>query len=438
MGKKKILVILLLVCLSTILIAQNIDNYDYRPAPENLRSRKWFKNAKFGMFIHWGVYSVLGDGEWVMEHQEIKKDDYEKLTKFFNPTKFNAEKWVSLAKEAGMKYITITTKHHDGFCVFNSDLTNYDIVDSTPYGKDIIKELAEECHKQGIKLFFYYSQLDWHHNDYYPRGRTGKHTGRPEEGDWNNYIDYMNGQLEELLTNYGDVAGIWFDGYWDKKDANWRLKETYSLIHELQPDALIGSNHHEKPNPGEDIQMFEKGLPGQSPMQAEENAGLGNLPYETCETINKSWGFDLQDNNFKSKEKLVGYLVESAGYNSNLLLNVGPMPNGEIQKEFRRRLKKIGNWIDQYGETIYGTRGGPAKPQNWGVTTQKEDKFYIHLLDPKGKSILLPKIDKEINSIQTFDQNKKVSYTQTKHGIVIKIPEKAKEKIDAVLEVETK
>lgn len=438
MGKKKILVILLLVCLSTILIAQNIDNYDYRPAPENLRSRKWFKNAKFGMFIHWGVYSVLGDGEWVMEHQEIKKDDYEKLTKFFNPTKFNAEKWVSLAKEAGMKYITITTKHHDGFCVFNSDLTNYDIVDSTPYGKDIIKELAEECHEQGIKLFFYYSQLDWHHNDYYPRGRTGKHTGRPEEGDWNNYIDYMNGQLEELLTNYGDVAGIWFDGYWDKKDANWRLKETYSLIHELQPDALIGSNHHEKPNPGEDIQMFEKGLPGQSPMQAEENAGLGNLPYETCETINKSWGFDLQDNNFKSKEKLVGYLVESAGYNSNLLLNVGPMPNGEIQKEFRRRLKKIGNWIDQYGETIYGTRGGPAKPQNWGVTTQKEDKFYIHLLDPKGKSILLPKIDKEINSIQTFDQNKKVSYTQTKHGIVIKIPEKAKEKIDAVLEVETK
>ena len=438
MGKKKNSVILLLVCLTTVVFAQDIDNYSYRPAPENLRSRKWFKNAKFGMFIHWGVYSVLGDGEWVMEHQEIKKDDYEKLTKFFNPTKFNAEKWVSLAKEAGMKYITITTKHHDGFCMFNSDLTNYDIVDSTPYGKDIIKELAEECHKQGIKLFFYYSQLDWHHNDYYPRGRTGKHTGRPEEGDWNNYIDYMNGQLKELLTNYGDVAGIWFDGYWDKKDANWRLKETYSLIHELQPDALIGSNHHEKPNPGEDIQMFEKGLPGQSPMQAEENAGLGNLPYETCETINKSWGFDLQDNNFKSKEKLVEYLVESAGYNSNLLLNVGPMPDGEIQKEFRRRLKKIGNWIDQYGETIYGTRGGPAKPQNWGVTTQKEDKFYIHLLDPKGKSILLPKIDKEINSIQTFDQNKKVSYTQTKHGIVIKIPEKAKEKIDAVLEVETK
>ena len=203
----------------------------YAPAPENLKAREWFQDAKFGLFVHWGVYSVLGDGEWVMNNQKIPVADYEKLPALFNPEQFDAAEWVAMVKAAGMKYITITSKHHDGFAMFDSKVTDWDIVDRTPYRKDVLKPLADECRKQGIKLFFYYSQLDWHHPDYYPRGRTGNDAGRPDAGDWNKYIDYMDAQLTELLTNYGEIGGIWFDGWWDRPDADWRLEETYALIH---------------------------------------------------------------------------------------------------------------------------------------------------------------------------------------------------------------
>ncbi len=217
---------------------------NYSPSPENLKSREWFQDARFGLFIHWGVYSVLGDGEWVMNTQEIDKKTYEKLPDFFNPVNYDPKEWVSMAKAAGMKYITITSKHHDGFAMFDSKLTDWDIVDRTPYKKDVIKMLAEECRKEGIKLFFYHSQLDWYQENYYPRGNTGITAGRPQSGDWYKYLDYMDGQLTELLTNYGEIGGIWFDGFWDKKDADWRLDKTYSLIHSLQPGCMVGSNHH--------------------------------------------------------------------------------------------------------------------------------------------------------------------------------------------------
>src|SRR5579862_7365578 len=215
----------------------------YQPADSNLQARTWFQDAKFGMFIHWGVYSVLGKGEWVMNNDKIPVSEYEKLAPQFNPTEFNAAEWVSLAKAAGMKYITITSKHHDGFAMFATKQNKWNIVDATPYAKDPLKMLADECHKQGIKLFFYHSQLDWHNPDYFPLGRTGHSAGRPSGGNWNRYLDYMDAQLTELLTNYGDVAGIWFDGMWDKPDADWQLARTYSLIHKLQPAALVGSNH---------------------------------------------------------------------------------------------------------------------------------------------------------------------------------------------------
>ena len=216
----------------------------YQPSPENLQARREFQDMKFGMFIHWGVYSVLGDGEWVFHNRKLMVDEYNKLPRFFDPEKFDAKTWVSLAKAAGMKYITITSRHHDGFAMFDSKISDWNIVQRTPYGKDPLKMLAEEAHRQGIKLFFYYSQLDWHNPDYYPLGSTGHASGRPAGGDFNRYLDYMDAQLRELLTNYGEIGGIWFDGMWDKPDAEWRLNKTYSLIHSLQPAALVGSNHH--------------------------------------------------------------------------------------------------------------------------------------------------------------------------------------------------
>ena len=347
----------------------------YIPSQENLEARKWFEEARFGLFIHWGVYSVLGDGEWVMNNQDISIKEYEKLPSFFNPTAFKAKEWVMMAKDAGMKYITITSRHHDGFSMFDSNATDYTIVKKSPYKKDILKLLAEECHKEGIKLFFYYSQLDWYRDDYFPRGRTGNGIEGRNEGKWENYISFMKAQLTELLTNYGEIGGIWFDGQWDqhewdgkrfgKLNADFKLDEVYSLIHRLQPKALIGSNHHLAPNSGEDFQMFEKDLPGKGTKNfATSNDAIGNLPLEVCETINGSWGFNLKDRKHKSKKELIQYLVKAAGYGSNLLLNVGPMPNGKIQEEHIKSLKEIGVWISKNGETIYKTKKGPIEPSD--------------------------------------------------------------------------
>ena len=411
----------------------------YKPTPENMKNREWFQDAKFGLFIHWGVYSVLGDGEWVMNNKEIPIATYEKLPAFFNPTEFDPAGWVQMAKEAGMKYITITSKHHDGFAMFDSKVSDYNIVKETPCGKDVLKMLADECKKQGIKLFFYHSQLDWHHPDYFPRGFTGGNwTGREEKGDMNKYLDYMDAQLTELLTNYGEVGGIWFDGMWDKKDAEWRLNKTYSLIHQLQPGALVGSNHHRAPYEGEDFQMFEKDLPGHNTTGFAPEQKVGDLPKETCETINNSWGFSLRDASNKSRKELIQYLVKAAGYGSNFLLNVGPMPNGKIQPEHIELLKQMGEWTKQYGETIYGTRGGPLSAREWGVMTQTGTKIYVHILNWQDETLTLPKLGKKVITAKLFIDKSAIKFLENDFGLSLQIPKAKMNNVDAVVELEVK
>ncbi len=419
----------------------------YKPSIENLKAREWFEDAKFGMFIHWGVYSVLGDGEWVMNNQNISVSEYEKLPTFFNPIDFDANKWVSLAKSAGMKYITITSRHHDGFSMFDSKATDYDIVDRTPYKKDVLKLLAEECHKQGIKLFFYYSLLDWNRDDYFPRGRTGKGINGRKEGKWEDYIAFMKFQLRELLTNYGPIGGIWFDGHWDQKawDGNsfsgeslvdWHYDEIYGMIHELQPKALIGNNHHIGVIDGEDFQMFEKDLPGKnSTGWGTPEDQIGRLPLEVCETINGSWGFNLQDRKHKSKERLIQYLVNAAGYGSNFLLNVGPMPNGKIQLNHQESLKEIGSWLKKYGETIYGTKKGPISPNDRFVSTQKDNKVYIHLFDYKTKFLHVEDFPYEIKNIVGYENKKVLGFKKNRFGLTIDLSKLEMNKIDNVIQI---
>jgi alpha-L-fucosidase len=409
---------------------------NYTPTRENLKARAWFQDAKFGMFIHWGVYSVLCDGEWNMETRPINRTDYAKLPAFFNPIKFDPAAWVALAKAAGMKYVTITSKHHDGFAMFDSKLTDWNVVARTPYGRDVIGMLAAECHKQGIKLFLYHSQLDWHSTDYFPRGRTGYHTGRPDSGNWDAYLNFMDGQLRELLTNYGEIGGIWFDGMWDKPDANWHLDRTYALIHQLQPQALVGSNHHKFPFPGEDFQMFEKDLPGQHTTGFNPDQSVSTLPLETAETMNNSWGFNLTDEYYKSAGDLIRYLVRAAGANANFLLNVGPMPNGEIQSEFVQRLTEVGQWMKQYGDSIYGTRGGPVAPGPWGVTTQRGSTVYVHVLDWNQPVLALAGMPQPVHSARLLRDGSSIELSAVKGGLVLKIPEPRPDEVDRVIVLE--
>ena len=234
-------------------------------SPERMAARAWYQNAKFGMFIHWGVYSQLGQGEWVMQVRGIPVDSYEWLASAFNPIKFNAHDWVATAKAAGMQYITITSRHHDGFSMFKSNVTPYNIVDFTPFKRDLLKGARRRMPEAGPQAVLL---LPHSSTGIIPtsslRGGTGLASGRPESGDWNKYLDFMDAQLTELLTNYGPIGGIWFDGMWDKPTADWRLQRTYDLIHRLQPSALIVPNHHKAPLPGEDVQTFEQDLPEQT------------------------------------------------------------------------------------------------------------------------------------------------------------------------------
>ena len=424
---KLTLIFLLATC---VLCAQT-----YTPTPDNLKARTWFQDAKFGLFVHWGVYSVIGDGEWVMNNHKIDKKTYQKLPNFFNPTEFDPKEWVAIVKAAGMKYITITSKHHDGFAMFDSKQTDWDIVDRTPYKKDVLKMLADECRKQGIKLFFYHSHLDWFQDDYFPRGRTGLSSERPDKGDFNKYLDFMDAQLTELLTNYGEIAGIWFDGWWDKKDADWRLEKTYQLIHKLQPQCLIGNNHHQAPKNGEDFQMFEKDLPGKNTAGFNAESIVGKLPLETCETMNNSWGFSLQDSKYKSTKNLVQYLIKAAGNDANFLLNVGPMPNGKIQPEFVQTLKEMGQWMAKYGETIQGTRGGPIEQKSWGVSTQKDKKVFLHVLKAEDSNLLLSGFTQKVNSVSVFGTMTKLKFKQDAFGTTVELPTKLDE-IDTILVIE--
>lgn len=407
---------------------------DYQPSSENLQARREFQDMKFGMFIHWGVYSVLGDGEWVLHNRKLKLDEYNRLPAFFDPEKFDAKTWVALAKAAGMKYITITSRHHDGFAMFDSKVSDWNIVQRTPYKKDPLKMLADECHRQGIKLFFYYSQLDWHNPDYYPRGATNWDNGRPDHGDFNAYLDtYMDGQLTELLTNYGPIGGIWFDGMWDKPDADWHLPKTYALIHQLQPAALIIPNHHQTPRPGEDVQTFERDLPGENTAGFNTKYVSTKLPLESCDTLNDNWGFNIGDSNYKSPADVERRLARAAGNNSNLLLNIGPYPNGEIDPQFATRLQAVGEWLSKYGDSIYGTRGGPVPPGDWGVTTQKDNQIYVHVLNWGAPLLALPPIGSKVAGARSLLDGASVDFTQNSDGLILKVPPAKKEEVDRVI-----
>ena len=432
--KTHLLALALLVgaCLSLPVRAQS-----YTPTEENLKSRQEFRDARFGIFLHWGLYAMLATGEWTMTNNNLNYKEYAKLAGGFSPSKFNAAEWVAAIKASGAKYICFTSRHHEGFSMFDTKYSDYNVVDATPFKRDILKELADECHKQGIRLHLYYSHLDWYREDY-PWGRTGRGTGRPDaKGNWPSYYQFMNNQLTELLTNYGPIGAIWFDGWWDQDqnpDFDWQLPGQYELIHKLQPACLVGNNHHQVPFEGEDIQIFERDLPG------ENKAGLSgqdisSLPLETCETMNGMWGYKITDQNYKSTKTLIHYLVKAAGKDANLLMNIGPQPDGCLPQVAVERLKEMGEWMKTYGETIYGTRGGCVAPHPWGVTTQKGDRLFVHILDLQDKALFLPLEGQKVKRAMDFASRQALKFKRVDGGIVLQLDEVPTE-VDKVVELQ--
>jgi alpha-L-fucosidase len=428
---------LIALLIATSLLSVTYSQTTYTPTAENLKNRQEFQDRKFGMFIHWGIYSLLADGEWVMFNKKIPYEKYSRIANGFYPHDFNATEWVQIAKSAGMKYITITSRHHDGFSMFNTKASTYNIMEATPYKKDPMKDLAAACKAEGMKLNFYYSLLDWGRKDY----GFGKKivNGKPEDTDWDSYINFMKAQLTELLTNYGDVVGgIWFDGDWERKTANWRYEEIYQLIHRLRPEVMISNNHHADIKPGEDYQAFEKDLPG-SNSHGWGTGGVSNLPLETCETINGSWGYNITDKNYKTVKAIVQYLVKAAGHNANFLLNVGPQADGKIQQEFVDTLKKVGEWLQKNGESIYGTRGNVVPTQEWGTVTIKDKKMFIHILKtPSQDFLFLPRITQKVTAVHSFSTKQALKWKQQPEGLFVYLDTNPLNENDEIIEVTTR
>ncbi len=432
MTLKQVTLSVLSLLVATMAIAQG-----YQPTPENIAARQRMANHRFGIFLHWGIYSTYAQGEWYL-NSGINKDEYAKAASAFYPHRFNADAWVKAIKASGAKYITFTSRHHDSFSMFKTNESSYNIVDATPYGRDVMKELSAACEREDIDFHLYYSILDWIREDY-PVGRTGLKTGRTYRPNYETYFKFMKNQVRELLTNYGDVKAIWLDGYWDHDSDSipfdWRMPEFYRYIHALKPACLVGNNHHIYPLEGEDFQMFERDLPG------ENRAGLSGqdiskLPLEMCQTMNGMWGYKVSDINYKSWTELVQTIVRAAAKGSNLLLNIGPQPNGELPLQALERLQKIGEWMKVNGETIYGTERGKIAEQNDIISTDKGNITYLHILAQPTDGVKVV-LDKKPRKVLAFKNKQSLRYTYDKklHTLSLQLPEGADTSVDYIIEI---
>ncbi len=387
------------------------------------------------MFIHWGLYSILAKQEWVMHTDRIPVAEYEKLVPQFNPVKFNADEWVSIAADAGQKYMVITSRHHDGFSMYDTALSDYKVT-NTPFGRDPIRELADAVAKRSdVKLGFYSSLLDWHH----PAYRFRKERGLP----WSDYLDFLHGQVRELCTNYGEIACMWFDGDWSGHHLDWtseyflgggpfEYEQLYNMIHTLQPNAVVLNNHHDQPLPGEDIQGFEQDLPGLN-TAGFNTATIYDLPLEVCMTINDHWGYSADDLNTKTTSYLVQLLVRSASVGGNYLLNVGPTALGEIVPTHAARLRGVGEWLQRNGESVYGTRAGVIPPGLGTVSTRKGTTHYVHAFDYTSDCVTVRDVPDTVTSARLLRDGSEIKLQRVDGKCLLYVPEAQRDPIDTVI-----
>lgn len=426
------------------------------PAPETKQQRdkrmQWWRQARFGMFIHWGLYAVPagewkgrkvpGIGEWIMHRARIPVKEYEQLASRFNPVKFNADEWVKLARSAGMKYIVITSKHHDGFCMWDSKITDYDIVDATPFRRDVLAELSEACRRQGIRLCFYHSIMDWHHPDAQGPFHPNYNDRKRSNPNFSRYAEsYMKPQLKELITNYGPLGVLWFDGEWIKDWTEPQGRDLYNYVRGLQQDIIINNR----------VGKGRKGMEGISkgeeyagdfgtPEQRIPATGLAGVDWETCMTMNKTWGYKSYDHRWKSTEELLFKLVDITSKGGNFLLNVGPTDEGLIPQPSVERLAAMGRWMDKNGESIYGTTASPLGKLPWGRCTAKPGKLYLHIFDwPKDGKLEVPILRNKVKKVYLLADKKRKKLHITREDedkVIINLPDKAIDPIDTVVVLE--
>ena len=357
---------------------------------------KWYQNDRFGMFIHWGLYAIPARGEWVRSIEKMTTKDYQKYFDAFDPTDYNPKEWAKLAKHAGMKYAVLTAKHHDGFCLFDSKLTEYKAT-NTKAGRDLIKEYVEAFREEGIKVGLYYSIIDWYHNDYphfgdkiHPMRDNEEYKDHYKEENFDRYLDYMHGQVREICTNYGKIDLLWFDfSYDDMVGEKWRATDLVKMVRSLQPDVLI-DNRLEVSGEGFGSLLTEN--PSEfagdfvSPEQIIPPEGILNnkgepVPWEACITLNNNWGFAVHDHNWKSAKTVVRKLVECVSKGGNMLLNVGPDAKGRIPKESVKILTEVGNWMKDNSGSIYGCGISKLPSQPWGYVTESENDIFLHVYE---------------------------------------------------------
>ena len=414
--------------------------------PADDARKLWWREARFGMFVHWGLYAILAGewegktnyGEWIRNNAKIPIQTYDTLLERFNPTKFSADAFAKTAAGAGAKYLVITSKHHDGFGLFASKAGTFNVM-STPFKRDIMMEIARACRANGVTPCWYHSIMDWHHPDYLPR-RQWEAADRPSTGAvYQRFVDYLHKQVDELLTNYGDIGVMWFDGQWENTWTRELGQALYERCLKLQPKVLVNN----RVAPGQTVNVGVKEI-GTSeigdfgtPEQAVPENGLPGVDWESCITMNGNWGYNRADKKFKSVEQLVGLLVETASKGGNLLLNVGPTGEGLIPDESVERMAGIGDWMKTHARAIRGTTATPFQRAPFRATRHSKSVFVFLPQWPQDRDFIVPAFDAKPARYRMMGESSWQPARAVDTGTVVRLPERASNAVCSVVEIET-
>ncbi|AQT67588.1 Alpha-L-fucosidase [Anaerohalosphaera lusitana] len=414
------------------------DKYLNETPAEKAARLDWWTDARFGMFIHWGPVSLKGTEIGWSRGTQIPREEYDNLYKSFNPEKFSAQDWVSTAKAAGMKYIVLTTKHHDGFCLWDSHATDYDIM-NTPFGRDVVAELAAECKKQGIRFCAYYSIADWYQPDYNTwntHGGPGYELPAGQKPSMDRYFEYMKTQLAELVNNYGPIGLFWFDGEWEKPWTTEYGTALYKHCRSLQPDIIINNRVSKGRHGMAGTTKQTVHNPGDYDTPEQQIGGFNTeRPWETCMTICRQWAWK-PDDNMKSLKQCLQTLIYVVGGDGNFLFNVGPMPDGRIEPRQVDRLREMGDWLDKYGEGIYQAHGGPFKPGKWGASTHKDNSIYLYVMNwPTSSELALPPIPAKIENATLLTPGSDLAWSQSADRITLSLPDSQQDPVATIVEL---